>query len=64
MLVIKFKNSFSLADILDRVAPKFQELGLTCKCIGGGRIMHDSETKTIRVYGYSMVSDSLNSYGV
>ena len=45
-----------LADILDRVSPKFHELGLTYECIGGGRIEHDSDAKTIQVYGYSVVS--------
>ena len=44
------------ADIMDRVAPKLDELGLTYVCIGGGRIRHDSRSKMVSVYGYSMVS--------
>ena len=52
-------DRFLLADILDRVSPKFHELGLTYECIGGGRIKHDSKTQTIQVYGYSVVSFQL-----
>lgn len=40
---------------MDRVSPKFDELGLTYECIGGGRIKHDSKAKSMDVYGYSMV---------
>ena len=46
---------FVIADILEEVAPKFDQSGLTYECIGGGRIKHDSKAKTIEVYGYSMV---------
>lgn len=45
-----------LADILDRVSPKFDELGLSYECLGGGRIRHDKQQKTIHIYGYSVVS--------
>ena len=45
-----------LADILDRLAPKLEELGLEYECVGGGRIEHSRQNKTINVYGYSMVS--------
>ena len=44
-----------LADILDEVATKFHELGLTYECVGGGRIKHDNKAKTIYIYGYSVV---------
>lgn len=47
---------FIIADILDRVSPKFEELDLDYECLGGGRIQHSSEQKTIQVYGYSVVS--------
>ena len=43
------------ADILDRVAPKLEEWGLSYDCVGGGRIQHDSAGKKLFVYGYSMV---------
>ena len=44
------------ADIMDRVSPKFHELGLEYECVGGGRIRHDSKEKKIHIYGYSVVS--------
>ena len=47
------------ADILDRVSPKFHELGLEYDCVGGGRIRHDSKEKKIHIYGYSVVSFSV-----
>ena len=43
------------ADILDRVSPKFHQLGLEYECVGGGRIHHDSKSKKIHIYGYSVV---------
>lgn len=43
------------ADILDRVSPKFHQLGLEYECVGGGRIRHDSKNQKIHVYGYSVV---------
>ena len=48
--------SLSPADILDRIAPRVSELGLNYKCVGGGRIQHE-KSKSIYVYGYSVVSD-------
>ena len=47
--------SFPSADIVDRVAPKLSELSISFECIGGGRIKHDATSKTIFVYGYSVV---------
>ena len=47
---------FLIADILDRVAPRLCEKGLTYDCVGGGRIRHESNTKTLYIYGYSVVS--------
>ena len=46
------------ADIVDRVAPKFSELGVKYECLGGGRIKHNNDTKTIFVYGYSVVMNT------
>ena len=46
----------TVADILDRVSPKFHRLGLAYECLGGGRIDHDSKHKKIKIYGYSVVS--------
>jgi len=44
-----------VGDILDRVAAKFCELELEYNCLGGGRIEHRKDDKSILVYGYSMV---------
>lgn len=32
--------------------------GLDTECVGGGRINHNAEGKTIKVYGYSQVGES------
>ena len=48
--------SLHTADILDRVSPRFHQLGLEYECLGGGRINHDSKNKMIKIYGYSVVS--------
>lgn len=46
--------SFVLADIFGEVE---QQLASKYKleCVGGGRIEHDADKKTIKVYGYSQV---------
>ncbi|KAG7201995.1 hypothetical protein KM043_004685 [Ampulex compressa] len=42
------------ADIFDEIEAKLKECpGLEAKCVGGGRIEHDSEEKQIKIYGYS-----------
>lgn len=30
-----------------------EALGIECKCVGGGRIVHTAESKSIEIYGYS-----------
>lgn len=45
----------SLADIYDEVAEQLEKQGFHCKCLGGGRISHQSSAKKIHVYGYSVV---------
>ncbi|CAN0304207.1 unnamed protein product [Lampetra planeri] len=42
------------ADIYDKLSAEVERLGLDCECLGGGRIQHDSVTKTIKVYGHSI----------
>merc|ERR1711911_9839 len=42
------------ADIYDKIQEELDALGLDTECVGGGRILHDSEKKSIYVYGYSM----------
>ncbi|XP_064096129.1 14 kDa phosphohistidine phosphatase-like isoform X2 [Macrobrachium nipponense] len=41
------------SDVYDKVVPAIEKLGLDCECLGGGRILHDEEKKTIEVFGYS-----------
>ena len=55
-LIINILFFLFSADILDRIAPRVSELGLTYKCVGGGRIRHESHNQSIFVYGYSVVS--------
>jgi len=40
-------------DIYEVTTPDIEELGLECDCVGGGRIKHNAQEKTIHVYGYS-----------
>ncbi|XP_076755448.1 sex-regulated protein janus-A [Xylocopa sonorina] len=41
-------------DIFDDVSEKIKPIGgLRANCLGGGRIEHDPDQKTIKVYGYS-----------
>lgn len=42
------------ADIYDKVCGEIEKQGYDCKCLGGGRISHQSQEKKIHVYGYSM----------
>ncbi|XP_017789414.1 PREDICTED: sex-regulated protein janus-A-like [Habropoda laboriosa] len=42
------------ADIFDVVEKELKKIGgLRCKCLGGGRIEHDPDERTLKVYGYS-----------
>ncbi|XP_011059472.1 PREDICTED: sex-regulated protein janus-A-like isoform X2 [Acromyrmex echinatior] len=42
------------ADIFDEVDEQIKKhAGLQANCVGGGRIEHDPDEKTIKVYGYS-----------
>ncbi|XP_071628413.1 sex-regulated protein janus-A isoform X2 [Temnothorax longispinosus] len=44
------------ADIFDQVDEQIKKhAGLQANCVGGGRIEHDPDEKTIKVYGYSQV---------
>nr|CAD7256671.1 unnamed protein product [Timema shepardi]CAD7403348.1 unnamed protein product [Timema poppensis]CAD7569464.1 unnamed protein product [Timema californicum] len=54
MIVRGFKWAEYHADIYDNTAAKLQKLGLDTECLGGGRIIHDSENKRIKVFGYSI----------
>ncbi|XP_054835191.1 14 kDa phosphohistidine phosphatase-like isoform X2 [Eublepharis macularius] len=39
--------------IFERVNPEMEKLGFVCKCLGGGKIEHNSKDKKIRVFGLS-----------
>ncbi|KRZ84107.1 Methyltransferase-like protein 17, mitochondrial [Trichinella sp. T8] len=41
-------------DILQEVSPEIIGKGMQVKCVGGGRINHDSVNRTLDVYGYSV----------
>ncbi|KAK4022697.1 hypothetical protein OUZ56_008149 [Daphnia magna] len=41
------------ADIYDKVQEELEAVGFDTECLGGGRIMHDSDKRSIQVYGYS-----------
>lgn len=46
-----------LADhIFEKVSPAMEALGMECKCLGGGKIEHNSQEKKLRVFGESTVS--------
>ena len=42
--------------IFEKVNPAMEALGMECKCLGGGRIEHNSQEKKLRVFGESTVS--------
>ncbi|RUS83710.1 hypothetical protein EGW08_008558 [Elysia chlorotica] len=41
------------ADIYDHLDSSLEDIGLTCECLGGGRIDHNAAAKSIEVYGLS-----------
>ncbi|KAF2358395.1 Janus [Trinorchestia longiramus] len=41
------------ANIYEKVVPPIEKTGLDCECVGGGRIKHSPDSKSIKVYGYS-----------
>ena len=45
-------------DIYDEWQPRIAGLGVETECVGGGRILHEADKKTIKVFGYSQVSGS------
>lgn len=44
--------------IFEKVGPAMEALGLDCECLGGGKVEHNSQEKTISVFGESTVSSS------
>ncbi|XP_061431481.1 14 kDa phosphohistidine phosphatase-like isoform X2 [Lethenteron reissneri] len=52
------------ADIYDKLSAEVERLGLDCECLGGGRIQHDSATKTIKGFGkadHSVTTEKLKA---
>ncbi|XP_046576376.1 14 kDa phosphohistidine phosphatase-like [Haliotis rubra] len=41
------------ADIYDVLDAKLESEGIMCECVGGGKIEHDPDAKTIRIFGKS-----------
>uniref|UniRef100_A0A8D3A7G3 Si:dkey-51e6.1 n=1 Tax=Scophthalmus maximus TaxID=52904 RepID=A0A8D3A7G3_SCOMX len=41
--------------IFEKVSPAMEALGMECKCLGGGKIEHNSQEKKLRVFGESTV---------
>uniref|UniRef100_A0A8D0EFK5 14 kDa phosphohistidine phosphatase n=1 Tax=Salvator merianae TaxID=96440 RepID=A0A8D0EFK5_SALMN len=39
--------------IYEKLNPEMEKLGFVCKCLGGGKIEHNSKDKKIRVFGLS-----------
>ncbi|KAG6928778.1 14 kDa phosphohistidine phosphatase-like, partial [Chelydra serpentina] len=39
--------------IFEKVNPEMEKLGFECKCLGGGKIDHNSKDKKMRVFGLS-----------
>lgn len=52
-IVRGYKSCGYHADIYDLVEPAVEKHGCKAKCVGGGRIRHDSGVKSIFIYGYS-----------
>lgn len=52
-IVRGYKSCEYHADIFDLVEPSIVDHKCKAKCVGGGRIRHDSDVKSILIYGYS-----------
>ncbi|XP_056133412.1 14 kDa phosphohistidine phosphatase [Lampris incognitus] len=39
--------------IFEKLGPAMESLGLECKCLGGGKMEHNSKDKKLRVFGES-----------
>ncbi|XP_024134062.1 14 kDa phosphohistidine phosphatase [Oryzias melastigma] len=46
--------------IFEKVSPALESLGMECKCLGGGKIEHNSKEKKIRVFGESTAFGKAN----
>ncbi|XP_037080794.1 LOW QUALITY PROTEIN: 14 kDa phosphohistidine phosphatase-like [Pollicipes pollicipes] len=41
------------ADIFEKLEAQIAGLGLSCECVGGGRIVHQPDQRKLEVFGYS-----------
>ena len=48
-------SPYLTGDIYDKVQEALAKKGMDTECLGGGRIVHDPDKKTILVFGYSQV---------
>ena len=46
-------------EILDEIESQLKGKNIECDCLGGGRILHEPESKHILIYGYSQVIYSI-----
>lgn len=52
-IVRGYKSCPYHADIFDLVEPSIEKHNCKAECVGGGRIRHDPNVKSIFIYGYS-----------
>lgn len=52
-IVRGFKSCSYHIDIFEMVEPEISKLKCKAKCVGGGRIIHKPEVKSIFIFGYS-----------
>ena len=52
-IFLKFFEFYFLVNILESLEPDFKQYKIAYECVGGGRILHKPDEKTIRVYGFS-----------
>lgn len=52
-IVRGYKKCSFHVDIFETVEPSVTKLKCKANCVGGGRILHNPEAKSILIYGYS-----------
>jgi hypothetical protein len=53
--IFYFHKILIQVEILDEIENQLKGKNIECDCLGGGRILHEPESKHILVYGYSQV---------
>ncbi|KAI6651684.1 14 kDa phosphohistidine phosphatase-like [Oopsacas minuta] len=54
LIVRGYKWAEFHADIFEKVNEELSSAGYDCECMGGGRIKHTPDEKSLLVYGYSV----------